>query len=183
MGPQLYRCGDTGACVLNIRRIQASMGPQLYRCGDSDMNVSGITGPLASMGPQLYRCGDKATDSNAASLLRSFNGAATLSLRRPVYGVADLQQALIASMGPQLYRCGDPWRDIIARHIKAMLQWGRNFIVAETYGSFGCACVLCSLQWGRNFIVAETKALLVAQSDPDNVASMGPQLYRCGDKS
>ena len=39
-----------------------------------------------------------------------------------------------------------------------MLQWGRNFIVAETSESSQVAASdsKYSLQWGRNFIVAET---------------------------
>ena len=36
------------------------------------------------------------------------------------------------------------------------LQWGRNFIVAETWASTTSSCRLPPLQWGRNFIVAET---------------------------
>ena len=37
-----------------------------------------------------------------------------------------------------------------------MLQWGRNFIVAETRTVATCMSTDGELQWGRNFIVAET---------------------------
>ncbi len=63
-----------------------------------------------------------------------------------------------------------------------LLQWGRNFIVAEI-GLHGYSRkVGLLLQWGRNFIVAEMNiphvlVILVA------CASMGPQLYRCGNNS
>ena len=35
-------------------------------------------------------------------------------------------------MGPQLYRCGNQGKDINILIESDMLQWGRNFIVAET---------------------------------------------------
>ena len=38
-----------------------------------------------------------------------------------------------------------------------MLQWGRNFIVAETHLNDLKATLEQVLQWGRNFIVAETR--------------------------
>ena len=110
----------------------------------------------ASMGPQLYRCGN----------LHSF-----------VYVCV----SLIASMGPQLYRCGNVMSPLAALASMDLLQWGRNFIVAETIpsvhtvrhrhnASMGPQLYRCgnravwlslpftptSLQWGRNFIVAET---------------------------
>ena len=87
----------------------------------------------------------------------------------------------------------------------SQLQWGRNFIVAETWsggystggqsGSFNGAATLSlrklvfmdtmpllhtsTLQWGRNFIVAETAYSLMGVI-VRVMASMGPQLYRCG---
>ena len=83
------------------------------------------------MGPQLYRCGNTKRHTLPDLRLPSFNGAATLSLRK----FADLARAA----GP--YR----W-----------LQWDRNFIVAET-----------------TFFNLKGEGVL-------RLASMGPQLYRCG---
>ena len=59
------------------------------------------------------------------------------------------------------------------------LQWGRNFIVAETVMFVRSAPWTYQLQWGRNFIVAETRR---GYHRPLRLyyASMGPQLYRCG---
>ena len=37
-----------------------------------------------------------------------------------------------------------------------LLQWGRNFIVAETRVIMELRSTSHMLQWGRNFIVAET---------------------------
>ena len=87
------------------------------------------------------------------------------------------------------------------------LQWGRNFIVAETRCSgpsnspavrrFNGAATLSlrkqdnshdlygrlvPLQWGRNFIVAETHTY-TPKDIIQLLASMGPQLYRCGNTS
>ena len=83
-------------------------------------------------------------------------------------------------MGPQLYRCGNPagsppW--VIPREV--MLQWGRNFIVAETTYTSPSAPSPNTLQWGRNFIVAET-CFSNLGFEKNASASMGPQLYRCG---
>ena len=61
----------------------------------------------ASMGPQLYRCGNEPTLTRRSNGVKSFNGAATLSLRK----------------------CRADYR----RRVSGLswLQWGRNFIVAE----------------------------------------------------
>ena len=59
------------------------------------------------------------------------------------------------------------------------LQWGRNFIVAETFSLETQIEYSKKLQWGRNFIVAETGHGDIAV-DGLEVTSMGPQLYRCG---
>ena len=85
----------------------------------------------ASMGPQLYRCGNMEHGS-------------VILVNMP------------ASMGPQLYRCGN---DAITRYNIGDpngLQWGRNFIVAETGRPIVSGETAITLQWGRNFIVAET---------------------------
>ena len=58
-------------------------------------------------------------------------------------------------MGPQLYRCGNAYMYPADRQSRCVLQWGRNFIVAEM-------------------------ARLNPVMSYDNDASMGPQLYRCG---
>ena len=85
-----------------------------------------------------------------------FNGAATLSLRK-------------CSMRICSCRAG------------VTLQWGRNFIVAEMDAVPVCLVISCLLQWGRNFIVAEIghNRHCHAGRVP---ASMGPQLYRCGNE-
>ena len=59
-------------------------------------------------------------------------------------------------MGPQLYRCGDSNTGNYPVTDTHPLQWGRNFIVAETNLEFQGLVVGVLLQWGRNFIVAET---------------------------
>ena len=154
------------------------MGPQLVRCGMSD-KVNGIDTRLhASMGPQLVRCGMYGLQRTFCPLTLCFNGAATCSLRN-----AALRSRDDIGIGP--------------------LQWGRNLFVAEcgqhydrrllASGFNGAAtCSLRNvekatvgvekatlLQWGRNLFVAECLApqrngKVVA------VASMGPQLVRCG---
>ena len=182
MGPQLYRCGNhaprpaypwyswcfNGAATLSLRKFgccwsgcirpyQASMGPQLYRCGNAYLAHVFASPSKASMGPQLYRCGNRPCLQSHNAHKPRFNGAATLSLRKQAVSVPTQRNYV-------------------------RLQWGRNFIVAETtsrrpeaptghkLASMGpqlyrCGnwdksgegyCYMCLLQWGRNFIVAET---------------------------
>ena len=65
---------------------------------------------------------------------------------------------------------------------KEQLQWGRNFIVAEMSTVKHYCGDLIKLQWGRNFIVAEIRQGVIVRRQID-IASMGPQLYRCGNKA
>ena len=138
------------------------------------------------MGPQLYRCGNNCLSCRSWLSCPRFNGAATLSLRKPCKGEV-LGRLLMdsASMGPQLYRCGNGNPALWDVHVIWLLQWGRNFIVAETSkivcaGTHGVICfngaatlslrklelpflvpsVASVLQWGRNFIVAETRIVI-----------------------
>ena len=60
-----------------------------------------------------------------------------------------------------------------------LLQWGRNFIVAERHVHDPRYGRDPMLQWGRNFIVAESPHV-VHVAGVAAVASMGPQLHRCG---
>ena len=108
----------------------ASMGPQLYRCGNLLVASQLVFRLAASMGPQLYRCGNHHVLPTPIHI----NGA---------------------SMGPQLYRCGNTGRHQETPTLNTKLQWGRNFIVAET--------------WVTIRVLTGT-----------DIASMGPQLYRCG---
>ena len=63
-------------------------------------------------------------------------------------------------MGPQLYRCGNIATQYSVDFDYYMLQWGRNFIVAEIMPKRLNAIAKAEvLQWGRNFIVAEINAL------------------------
>ena len=204
MGPQLYRCGNAKRQVVptdrprelqwgrnfivaeitrRSRRVgchsRASMGPQLYRCGNSIPILHPQSILNASMGPQLYRCGNLITSCTNSFGTPCFNGAATLSLRK--FGLIFLCLILVS-----------------------LLQWGRNFIVAEIQRVRHRPTYRPTLQWGRNFIVAEMWRLsaslrsaatcfngaatlslrksvwICVQGRPENPASMGPQLYRCG---
>ena len=180
-----------GAATLSLRKCQAA-------------DMQGLQAILASMGPQLYRCGNKPLLMPHLYVLLRFNGAATLSLRkfaeytvtlvserRLQWGrnfiVAEMWQhwnsytlrVIRASMGPQLYRCGNQGPNTSSCIQNYTLQWGRNFIVAEICRIGDTLHTFDRLQWGRNFIVAEMglgRCLQVGMGH----ASMGPQLYRCG---
>ena len=89
------------------------------------------------------------------------------------------RRAYVASMGSQLYRCGNLALNASRGDVPMLPQWGRNFIVAEMANPGMFWGIVLMLQWGRNFIVAE-----MSWNQPARVgvilASMGPQLYRCG---
>ena len=155
------------------------MGPQLYRCGNDGREARVVDVFGASMGPQLYRCGNVPVWVAENVALISFNGAATLSLRKCAGEDGGLP-------------------------LSQMLQWGRNFIVAEIY--FGIAricqqwrasmgpqlyrcgnllCVTGTMSTMKRFNGAATLSLRKSVCGSRNVlnpctASMGPQLYRCG---
>ena len=98
------------------------------------------------------------TRNRPASTATGFNGAATLSLRK--------------------YK-----RACTSSPITTPLQWGRNFIVAEIFFceflshaatvGFNGAATLSLRKYKMNFEAKGRK----------NTASMGPQLYRCGNQS
>ena len=158
-----------GAATLQLRKPDpvrrhcappphASMGPQLCSCGNGYSMTQHRNTTQASMGPQLCSCGNLGTAAE------------------------DAADPKVASMGPQLCSCGNLNPACFAR-FHTMLQWGRNFAVAETrqhhqtsgtsrYRFNGAAtlqlwkpvipmyykrCPFCRLQWGRNFAVAETR--------------------------
>ena len=133
----------------------------------------------ASMEPQLYRCGNLVSDPKVGAMT-CFNGAATLSLRKFDPGLMQelydwaLQWGrnfIVAEMGGGVY----------SNRFTFVLQWGRNFIVAEINQRTSERSGNPQLQWGRNFIVAEIRSRPYAGTLRLG-ASMGPQLYRCGNE-
>ena len=191
-------------CWVYAKLVQyvASMGPQLVRCG---MSIpSRVSGSMfcASMGPQLVRCGMKIVGNSTLDYYRTLQWGRNLFVAecppgvcqdrdfRPLqWGrnlfVAEWVSAPInamktrpASMGPQLVRCGMQ-RPIGKRLDELLLQWGRNLFVAECAGHDAADYVrLC-------FNGAATCSLRNARRQHNNrefgsIASMGPQLVRCG---
>ena len=184
MGPQLYRCGNEKQDAHDTDDMAASMGPQLYRCGNTADKPKILFAGVASMGPQLYRCGNQAATIGAdwvtgglqwsrnfivAEILQSrrsthtrnssFNGAATLSLRKRRPQGRDHVCGSAASMGHNFIVAETRPLPIMIRRWPA-LQWGRNFIVAETCKNHTIPWHPNKLQWGRSFIVAETSSCL-----------------------
>ena len=131
------------------------------------------------MGPQLYRCGNIRCGCGRRRAGIRFNGAATLSLRKLSLDPANIIDQPAASMGPQLYRCGNlpaafAWRPLWAGfNGAATLSLRKPPKVDQLVRAYD------GLQWGRNFIVAETGACVYGGAQHGQ-ASMGPQLYRCG---
>ena len=153
MGPQLVRCGMHAHRTPLHHGRNPSMGPQLVRCGMSAggplLRLSGIP----SMGPQLVRCGMRRGARRRPRTMRTFNGAATCSLRN-VRQRRPSCQTCWPSMGPQLVRCGMPFANPLTPPLNS-LQWGRNLFVAECNANAFRFISAFNLQWGRNLFVAE----------------------------
>ena len=157
MGPQLYRCGNP-SLASSIRPSRSGFNVaatlSLRKCQIRTMNKH--IRPTLQWG-RNFIVAETSTQAGGTGTSSRFNGAATLSLRK-------------------LMPTGINWTD------ETWLQWGRNFIVAETAASKFKDYVITKLQWGRNFIVAETCLVDVHIEYAAN-ASMGPQLYRYGNKT
>ena len=180
MGPQLYRCGDMSSpdgsmttpalqwgrnfivaetlrtAFKEVQGAEASMGPQLYRCGDKQLAVAGrVVGRLLQWGRNFIVVETFRATTTQTTDIRCFNGAATLSLRRLVICHCGIWQDLSFN-GAATLSLRRPVTGKVRMRIYSTLQWGRNFIVAETEYARGGARYPIRLQWGRNFIVAET---------------------------
>ena len=142
----------------------ASMGPQLCSCGNWEQLRHPKLIKIASMGPQLCSCGNDflarhVKDTHVASMGPQLCSCGNIRLTEQQY------HQVRASMGPQLCSCGNETHAGSPFSTTFLLQWGRNFAVAETCGGVLMVWHICQLQWGRNFAVAETTLL-------DQVASI-----------
>ena len=106
------------------------------------------------MGPQLYGCGNKNTDQIWRKKTGSFNGAATLRLRK--------------SSAIPLDTPATTW-----------LQWGRNFTVAEIGNLGNNIAPPSTASMGPQLYGCGNSTILNIINHPIK-ASMGPQLYGCG---
>ena len=106
------------------------------------------------MEPQLFSCGLVDDSVYQWDTLMSFNGAATFQLRIDDFSGRSSPRTW-ASMEPQLFSCGLSICILWIIWYAIMLQWSRNFSVADCHLSF----------------LNETR---------DEYASMEPQLFSCG---
>ena len=112
------------------------------------------------MGPQLYRCGNLGSRLLRPHPAGSFNGAATLSLRkrrRNAFG--RITTVSLLQWGRNFIVAEIPTCVGLGRSVGGVLQWGRNFIVAEIRHRQVPISLPIWLQWGRNFIVAEIRKI------------------------
>ena len=153
------------------------MGPQLCSCGNQMRWIDAEVIKKLQWGRNFA-----VAETHPAMLtswrVRRFNGAATLQLRKREWVCGRCRHSN-ASMGPQLCSCGNVLAAQPPAYPLPMLQWGRNFAVAETSAKHSKLCMEYRLQWGRNFAVAETRQKLLTETIKYK-ASMGPQLCSCG---
>ena len=82
-------------------------------------------------------------------------------------------------MGPQLYRCGNEMAHPETAPNVLRFNGAATLSLRKSTPWHDRNEAQFELQWGRNFIVAEI-ACHVCQDVLRSEASMGPQLYRCG---
>ena len=110
---------------------------------------------LASMEPQLFSCGLKTKMTVKFWKSACFNGAATFLLRIVRANRCRQYWFVIASMEPQLFSCGLRYPKASERLSHLVLQWSRNFSVADC--------------------IKKAKSMVLTLE-----ASMEPQLFSCG---
>ena len=134
------------------------------------------------MGPQLFSCGDMPSISFGSLTNVSFNGATTFQLWR----LRSVQMAPMyisyASMGPQLFSCGD-LRSIVTDCYRIVsFNGATTFQLWRSFNDSYITDTIKMLQWGHNFSVVEMQHFLQLLHLLMR-ASMGPQLFSCGDAS
>ena len=82
-------------------------------------------------------------------------------------------------MGPQLYRCGNLTISFSLARLFIRFNGAATLSLRKSNYFFLSRTSFYTLQWGRNFIVAEMN-LSYQLGYLGQIASMGPQLYRCG---
>ena len=182
MGPQLYRCGNLPAGLRVAPRYQSFNGAATLSLWKPKAGIGAVARrQVLQWGRNFIVAETDQCVCRTSLRLECFNGAATLSLRKPL---KDAWRRLLqlASMGPQLYRCGNFSSSQLAIACLRGASMGPQLYRCGNKGG-GEAIFLntFSLQWGRNFIVAETsrdKGMIAVPME----ASMGPQLYRCGNR-
>ena len=130
------------------------------------------------MGPQLVRCGMPSGFRRAGVIPLRFNGAATCSLRNEASVPTWAKQLSMRFNGAATCSLRNVNMTTISKRPDAGLQWGRNLFVAECVTANGTSyrrasfngAATCSL---RNVVPISPPADVT-------VASMGPQLVRCG---
>ncbi len=135
-------------------RSTASMGPQLLRCGNRRHPPQAGVSALLQWGRSFYAA-EIRVHLAARPQLRGFNGAAAFTLRK----------------------C-----DCVPRRAATVLQlqWGRSFYAAEIWirdllHAAACCCFNGAAAFTlRKYDLTDEQRLNLA------VASMGPQLLRCG---
>ena len=228
MGPQLYRCGNYTTIahlpytyhelqwgrnfIVAEMQVLRAFPASIFHCFNGAATLSLRKCRMSqSTRPATSRFNGAATLSLRKSQVSGdadprqtcFNGAATLSLRKFVRPASSFQRSWMLQWGRNFIvaemciRVQPPWLRLVRfngaatlslrkypvnREIGTLicqLQWGRNFIVAEIWDASRPCYTGGRLQWGRNFIVAE---IFINSGGPDQLmtASMGPQLYRCG---
>ena len=203
MEPQLFSCGlSVRRCCISlvVIALQWSRNFSVADCAIIHCLMALIN--WASMEPQLFSCGlhwiycnypwvivslqwsrnfsvaDCPSSARARTRVCRFNGAATFQLRIED-AMCVIRKDISASMEPQLFSCGLLIMSLSRLSSSGLLQWSRNFSVADWMSRE--QETVCA---DTRFNGAATFQLRIVVDWPvvwdDNRASMEPQLFSCG---
>ena len=181
----------------------ASMGPQLVRCGMSWLPASGFWARSRFNGAATCSLRNETRGTRLLRRIPQLQWGRNLFVAEWVNAWAALVEKRWLQWGRNLF-VAECTTLTLTDPPYGMLQWGRNLFVAECSSPAGPTrrgsrrfngAATCSLrndpilpgylgpppvlQWGRNLFVAECVAGGKKPTGP-GVASMGPQLVRCG---
>jgi len=205
MGPRLFRRGDETAQAKRRADSFASMGPRLFRRGDDVRRAEARSAKMLQWG---HVFSDVETLSSLVFCLRllCFNGATSFQTWRPSAPARAPRATDCSFNGATSFQTwrrngtggdGAVWFVLQWGHVFSdvetgtrpefsvglfqMLQWGHVFSDVETKIVSPQALASIKLQWGHVFSDVET--LHAGVRGPVRTgASMGPRLFRRGDK-
>ena len=134
MGPQLYRCGNTVTVPANVSDVGLLQWGRNFIVAET--RLAQTRKPLVMdrrfNGAATLSLRKRRDKRGMPAPHNGFNGAATLSLRKRLPTPATMTGAPMCFNGAATLSLRKPADLKIAKDHAAGLQWGRNFIVAET---------------------------------------------------
>ena len=152
--PGIYKVGLTSLPIPWPARMVV---PQLCSCGNPAWKWRWNPGCATTLQwGRNFAVAETGCVGSGRMARSGFNGAATLQLRKPSHATI-ATRAYRGFNGAATLQLRKQGGQVVGYGRFSLLQWGRNFAVAETWRSTArTPLTRLMLQWGRNFAVAET---------------------------